>query len=171
MDYYSILNISNDATIDEIRNAYKRNKNLKTKKAYKTLKHNREEYDKLLLKYYREKSLNNNNSYKKESIFPKDRLNFSTLFGNIFNNELPNMMNQLNNKDGNFFSKEIISTTTLDKDGKYVTNRSIRTKDKKGTNENHERIQIDKDGNKIITNDGKNLFKSKNKFKIQKLLL
>lgn len=166
MDYYSILNVGVNSSIDEIKNAYKNNKNNKTKKAYKVLKLYRNEYDKMLLEFYRNKFIQKETS--KKIITNSNDFNFPNMIESIFKSDIPSMLS-LSNNSGKFMSKEIIATTRLGKDGKYVTNRSIRTKDNKGTNENHEQIQVDRDGNKIITNDGINLFK-KNKLKIPKLL-
>jgi DnaJ-class molecular chaperone len=166
MDYYSIFNVSINASIEEIKNAYRNNKNKITKEAYKILKYKRNEYDKMLLEHYRSKVIQQESKDKID--LNNNVFNLPNMIGSMFGNDFSNMLNS-GDKSGKFMSKQIISTTSLGKDGKYITNRSTRTKDNRGTNENHEQIQVDRDGNKIITNDGINLFK-KNKLKIPRLL-
>ena len=153
MDYYTILKVNSDATIEELKNAYLNNKNKRAK------------YDLKLLKYYRE--LFN----KKENLINEPLMNFNSIFQNMLNspNELNNkfMKNILNDKNTKKKSYAMISSTT-GKNGEYVTKQSTRVFDGKNTKQENKTIKIDKDGNKIIQSNGDNLFKTK--IKISNLL-
>jgi len=155
MDYYSILNVKLTATRDEIKNAYKNNKNSKTKEAYKVLKDKdlRDQYNLKLLEYYRNK---NNTNLFGNNLFQ----NFLKFPNNIFNN----LENDLSK---NSKSYAVISTTT-GKNGKYVTSQSTRVNDGKTTKISNKTIEVDKYGNKVIKDEGDNLFKKK--IKINNLL-
>lgn len=167
-NYYEILNISDDASTNEVKYSAKKLvekiKNSKIDNKRKMLKDIAEAYQVLYDYHTRKKYDEKYFYYKNNSSRIKNYQNdlvVTPLF-NFFNNDpfekldkfklfdFPHLENNVNNKMNNSYYHSSFTTSHYDKDGNIVTEKKSFTKSNDKEDSFHTITTIDKDGKKTI---------------------
>ena len=161
-NYYNILEVSKNASNDEIKKQtkvlIKNVKNMKISLEDKKIKLKQlEEAYNFLNDYHKRRSLGEYLENESPILSNRDKLiNPFSMFNSIFKDNNFMNTNIMNNENSKTFYQSSSFTSTVNKDGNLVTEEKVITNNNGDKSESHRIITKDKDGNETIKDVPKN---------------